>query len=88
MTSLFAYMDFLIIYKWNVDWTIYTIPSAPSIITTMINVPLKLGKTDNCCGGLPLWGSPGDTSQDHIQLILLIVAFVCVPLMLLPKPLY
>lgn len=88
MTCLFAYMDFLIIYKWLVPWSPATIPRAPSIITTMINLPLKLGKTDDCCGGEPLWGTPGNTSQDHIQLILLVIAVVSVPLMLLPKPLY
>jgi V-type H+-transporting ATPase subunit a len=88
MIVLFAYMDFLIIYKWNIDWTAATIPNAPSIITTMINMPLRLGKTDDCCGGMPLWGTPGNTSQDHIQFILLMIAAVCVPMMLLPKPLY
>lgn len=56
-------MDFLIIYKWNVDWG-YNNPNAPSIITTMINLPLKLGGTDSCCGGMPMWGVYGDTSQD------------------------
>lgn len=54
----------------------------------MINIPLKLGKTTDCCGGQPLWGTPGDTSQDSIQLVLLIIAVICIPLMLLPKPLY
>lgn len=45
---LFGYMDFLIIYKWNVDWGLW--PSqAPSIITTMINLPLLLGHTVNIC---------------------------------------
>ena len=44
MILLFAYMDFLIIYKWNIDWG-YNSTCAPSIITTMINMPLALGKT-------------------------------------------
>lgn len=96
MTCLFAYMDFLIFYKWFVPWTIYPeqnpdgvpVRDSPSIITTMINLPLRLGKTEDCCGGQPLWGVPGDTSQDTIQLILLIIAVICIPLMLLPKPLY
>jgi len=30
----------------------------------MINLPLKLGKTQDCCGGQPLWGEPGNTSQN------------------------
>ena len=41
---LFGYMDFLIIYKWLKPWPLYA-SDAPSIITTMINLPLKVGKT-------------------------------------------
>lgn len=44
MTVLFGYMDFLIIYKWLKPWQPYD-PTAPSIITTMINIPLKFGQT-------------------------------------------
>lgn len=44
MVLLFGYMDFLIVYKWLKPWPLYD-PNAPSIITTMINLPLKLGKT-------------------------------------------
>ena len=44
MLLLFGYMDFLIFFKWTVDWGIDS-PNAPSIITTMINIPLDLGKT-------------------------------------------
>jgi hypothetical protein len=44
MLLLFGYMDFLIIYKWLQDWGYYS-TTAPSIITTMINMPLKFGKT-------------------------------------------
>jgi len=54
----------------------------------MINLPLKLGGTDFCCGGQPMWGEYGNTSQDNIQLWLFVIAAISVPLMLLPKPLY
>ena len=37
-------MDFLIVYKWLKDWG-YGNSHAPSIITTMINLPLQMGKT-------------------------------------------
>jgi V-type H+-transporting ATPase subunit a len=40
---LFGYMDFLIVYKWLQAWPDPSI--APSIITTMINMPLRMGKT-------------------------------------------
>ena len=64
MVALFGYMDFLIVYKWLKPWKLYD-ANAPSIITTMINLPLKVGKTvlffllrttvaeDNRCGALP-----------------------------------
>jgi V-type H+-transporting ATPase subunit a len=41
---LFGYMDFLIVFKWLKDWTGKT-QVAPSIISTMMNIGLKLGKT-------------------------------------------
>ena len=44
LVLLFGYMDFLIIFKWTVDWGLYA-SDAPSVITSMINLPLKLGKT-------------------------------------------
>ena len=85
MVALFGYMDFLIIYKWLTPWKLYE-ANAPSIITTMINLPLKVGKTDKCCGGQPLWGEYENTTQDSIQLVLLGLGLICVPLMLFPKP--
>ena len=44
LVAFFGYMDFLIIFKWLRPWDLYD-PHAPSIITTMINMPLRLGKT-------------------------------------------
>lgn len=35
-----------------------------------------------------MWGEYGSTSQDTIQFWFVITALICVPLMLLPKPLY
>lgn len=82
---VFGYMDFLIVYKWLHEWTGNT---APSIITTMINVPLELGATTDCCGGQPMWGVVGDTSQDQIQICLLVAALVSVPAMFFLPLLY
>lgn len=75
--SIFGYMDFLIVFKWLQDWTNF----APSIITTMINIPLELGGTTPCCGGEPMWGTYGQTSQDRIQLFLLFLALISIPVM-------
>jgi hypothetical protein len=33
-----------------------------------------------------MWGDDGNSSQDTIQTAILLIAVVCVPLMLLPKP--
>lgn len=44
LVLVFGYMDFLIIFKWLKDWG-FDNPHAPSIITTMINLPLQMGKT-------------------------------------------
>jgi hypothetical protein len=35
-----------------------------------------------------MWGETGNTSQDSIQKFMLIIVFLCVPLMLLVKPIY
>lgn len=34
-----------------------------------------------------MWGNAGESSQDSIQVIILLIALVSVPVMLLPKPL-
>lgn len=88
MVVMFGYMDFLIVFKWLKPWTPESAEFAPSIITTMINIPLKLGHTTEGSGGEPLWGDSYETtSQNTVQLAFLLVALFCVPLMLLPKPL-
>jgi hypothetical protein len=35
-----------------------------------------------------MWGEFGATSQDVIQKWFVVAAIICIPLMLLPKPLY
>lgn len=79
--STFGYMCLLIIYKWTIPWGIERdIASAPSIIGQMIALPLKLGSTES----KPLWDQQ---SQESLQYTLLIISLVCVPMMLIPKPL-
>lgn len=33
-----------------------------------------------------MWGTAGDSSQDVIQVAILLIAVICIPLMLFPKP--
>lgn len=87
MLCLFGWMDLLIIVKWCTDWT--PIMDAgqgnpPSIISTMIAMFLNMGKiadTDS-----PIIGTR--TTQPIISTFLLCIALICVPTMLLVKPLY
>lgn len=62
MTLLFGYMDFLIVFKWLkvFDEHITDIPPvqwAPSIIGTMMNIGMGLGKTSTEPNGTSnMWG--------------------------------
>ncbi|KAL4479041.1 hypothetical protein ABPG73_022159 [Tetrahymena malaccensis] len=80
----FGYMDFLIIIKWVQDWTTHILEQnpPPSIITLMINIPLKGADP----AGATLYGPSDAGLQKSIGIIFLLIAIVCVPLMLLPKP--
>lgn len=33
-----------------------------------------------------MWGERGNTSQDSIQLFILLIGVICIPWMLIPKP--
>lgn len=33
-----------------------------------------------------MWGDAGESSQDTIQVIILLISFICIPVMLFPKP--
>lgn len=50
-------MDFLIIFKWTINWTGNT-ENAPSIITLMIGMILSPGDVVQ-----PLWGEAGHGSE-------------------------
>lgn len=72
MLALFAYMDFLIMYKW------VHVGSAPGLIDTMISMGLSGGKSVK---------NELFSNQANIQSILFQIALCSVPLMLVPKPL-
>jgi len=76
LSSLFGYMCFLIFYKWATDFSGRE-SEAPQILITMINMFLKPTTLE--------WPAlfPG---QKELQWGLAILAIVCVPIMLFPKP--
>ncbi len=79
---LFGYMDMLIIFKWLSDFT-NNENKAPSIISTMIGMALDGGNLPP--GQSAVIGS--DSFQQGLSIFCLLTALVCVPWMLVPKPL-
>ena len=74
MLALFAYMDWMIMYKWVTPGT-----PAPGLIDTMITMGLS--------GGSVREGSELYSGQAEVQSILFKIGLWSVPLMLIPKPL-
>jgi V-type H+-transporting ATPase subunit a len=81
---LFGFMCLLIIVKWLTDWTGRT-DRAPSIIGIMIAMFLGQGAVDEDENDAILGSA---STQQTVSIICLLLAFVCVPTMLLVKPLY
>jgi len=80
---LFGFMDLMIICKWLTDFTGRE-HLAPSVISHMISMALNGGAIEP--GQVGVVGSDG--FQQGISIFFLLVALVCVPMMLFPKPLY
>lgn len=78
MLCTFGYMCFAIVAKWLIDWGDGS--HAPSIISLFINV----GAT---APGENLYGDAQGLYQTSLQQTLFLIAFICVFVMLLPKPL-
>ena len=80
MTLLFGYMIFLIFVKWSTDYSKNT-ANAPSIITILMNLALKNGSVD----GKPVWTTV--KREEKMNQLFFIISLICVPIILLPKPL-
>lgn len=77
MLCTFFYMDFLIVLKWNTDYTGKANQYAPSIINTMIEAYAGFGGSD-----LRFW-----EGERRVERFLMVVGYSMIPIMLLGVPL-
>ncbi len=87
LSAMFGYMDLQIFVKWATNWEEKGRKYAPSIISNMMSIFLKLGKLQ----GEPLIGGDEKINdrylQEWVNLGILGLALLLIPIMLLVKPL-
>ena len=85
MCLLFGYMIIMIYIKWGTDWS--EDPSkAPSIILQLLMLFLNMGSTGENDNKTPLFHREDYLIQEKFQFYALIISIICIPIMLLVKP--
>lgn len=77
LQSIFGYLVVCILYKWSIDWS-STTTQPPSLLNMLISMFLEPG---TIAPGAQLY-----RGQSTVQVILLLLAAVCIPWLLITKP--